>query len=99
MSHIRVRPDALGATGDALVRIGDALASIASELASASGAGDAANQPDVAAAFDRALSVWKQELQSLSHAVTAAGRATRTAGEAYVEVDHSVVPSGPPLGR
>lgn len=92
MSHIRVRPDALSSAGDALVRIGDALAEIASELASASGAGDAANQPDVAAAFDRALSVWKQELQSLSHAVTAAGRVTRNAGETYVAVDENVVP-------
>ena len=92
MSEIRVRPDALSATGQALTRIGDTLASIASELAAVSGAGDAANQPDVAGAFDRAISVWRQELRSLSHGVTAAGNATRTAGEAYVEVDHNVIP-------
>ncbi len=92
MSEIRVRPDALSATGQALTRIGDALASIASELAAVSGAGDAANQPDVAAACDRALSVWKEELRSLSHGVIATGRATRAAGEAYVEVDHNAIP-------
>lgn len=99
MSEIRVHPDALAATGAALSRIGDALASIAAEIAAVAGAGDAANQPDVAAAVDRAVSVWKQELKLLGNGVTMAGRATRSAGEAYTVVDRSAVPSGPRIGR
>ncbi len=99
MSEIRVHPDALTATGSALSRIGDALASIAVEVAAVAGAGDAANQPDVAAAVDRAVSVWKQELKLLAHGVTAAARATRSAGEAYTTVDRNAVPSGPRTGR
>ncbi|MGH2808027.1 MAG: hypothetical protein ACRDKT_12220 [Actinomycetota bacterium] len=92
MSHIEVRPDALASAASALVRVGDALADTAAELAASNGAGDAANQPDVGAAFDEMLATWKGELRSLAHAVAATGRASRAAGSAYVETDRDVMP-------
>ena len=96
MSHIEVRPDALDSAGAALARVGDAITEIATQVGATSGAGDAANQPDVAAAFDAMLNTWKNELRSLGHATTVAGKATASAGTAYVEVDRNVVPG---LGR
>jgi uncharacterized protein YukE len=96
MSHIQVRPDALVGAAAAFVRAGDAVADTAVEVASTKGAGDAAQQPAFAGAFDAMVSTWTHELRSMAHAITATGRATTSAGDAYTETDTNVIP-GPRL--
>ena len=92
MSHIEVRPDALDAAAAALARAGDAIADIAAELSSVKGAGEAAAQPDAAAAFNELAATWTHELRAIAHGVETSGRATANARSAYVETDAGVIP-------
>ncbi len=79
-----------------LVEIASALTEATTVVMSAAGTGDAAAQPEVAAAYERLCSNWHRELATLSEALRASGRATDAAADAYEAVDSDVMP-GPRL--